>query len=78
MKVDQPRKGDTVYDERRVDRGLQPNGYVLNVSRGAEEVTVKFHDTVWSKHTQVVYSLGDFLIRNKQQQWAFYIGDPQP
>jgi len=73
MKVDGPRKGDTVYDERRIDKGLQPNGYIVSVSRSTEEVVVRFHDTVWSTRTQIVMNYGDFLVRNKQQQWAFFV-----
>lgn len=59
MATHQPKIGDKVWDERRIAKGVQANGYIheiLKDGREISEIRVKFHDEKFSRLTFQTYS----------------------
>lgn len=68
----QPTKLDKVWDQRRVARGLQANGYILRVSR--DDVVVRFHDDgEFSMKSQVTYSKDELMGKYENVMFGYMI-----
>jgi len=72
-----PRFLDKVWDESRIEEGLQANGYIHKVFKDAGEVTdvvVKFHDSE-GKAQYKTYSFGllDGCYKNETMGYLLYI-----